>query len=91
MAHEPDASPTGDAEAARDAASTGDIVLEARDVSKSYVLDEVVVNALQGVDLEVRRGEMLAIMGPSGSGKSTLMHIVGLLDHPTTGKVTIDG
>jgi len=91
MAHEPDASPTGDAESARDAASGGDIVLEARDVSKSYVLDEVVVNALQGVDLEVRRGEMLAIMGPSGSGKSTLMHIVGLLDHPTTGTVTIDG
>ena len=68
-----------------------DSVLEARDVTKSYVLDEVVVDALQGVDLEVRRGEMLAIMGPSGSGKSTLMHIVGLLDHPTSGTVTIDG
>jgi putative ABC transport system ATP-binding protein len=66
-------------------------VLEARGVSKSYVLDEVRVDALQGVDLEVRRGEMLAIMGPSGSGKSTLMHIVGLLDHPTDGVVTVDG
>jgi putative ABC transport system ATP-binding protein len=66
-------------------------VLSAVDVTKSYVLDEVVVNALCGVDLEVCRGEMLAIMGPSGSGKSTLMHIVGLLDHPTTGRVTIDG
>jgi len=66
-------------------------VLEARDVTKSYVLDELVVDALRGVTLEVRRGEMLAIMGPSGSGKSTLMHIVGLLDHPTTGNVTIDG
>jgi putative ABC transport system ATP-binding protein len=91
MAQGPDASPAGDAESVRSATSGGDIVLEARDVSKSYVLDEVVVNALQGVDLEVRRGEMLAIMGPSGSGKSTLMHIVGLLDHPTTGTVTIDG
>jgi putative ABC transport system ATP-binding protein len=68
-----------------------DFVLEARDVVKQYVLDEVVVDALQNVTLEVRRGEMLAIMGPSGSGKSTLMHIVGLLDHPTSGIVTVDG
>jgi putative ABC transport system ATP-binding protein len=64
--------------------------LEARDVTKSYILDELEVNALRGVNLEVHRGEMLAIMGPSGSGKSTLMHIVGLLDHPTTGVVTVD-
>ena len=68
-----------------------DAVLEARNVTKTYVLDEIEVNALRGVDLQVCRGEMLAIMGPSGSGKSTLMHIVGLLDHPTTGTVTIDG
>jgi len=68
-----------------------DAVLEARDVTKRYLLDDIEVSALRGVDLEVCRGEMLAIMGPSGSGKSTLMHIVGLLDHPTTGTVTIDG
>ncbi len=68
-----------------------DAVLEARSVTKSYILDEIEVSALRGVDLQVCRGEMLAIMGPSGSGKSTLMHIVGLLDHPTSGTVTIDG
>lgn len=66
-------------------------VLEATDVSKAYILDGVEVHALRDVDLKVCEGEMLAIMGPSGSGKSTLMHIVGLLDRPTTGAVTIDG
>jgi len=77
--------------ATSDPACQVDVVLEARDVTKRYILDEVEVNALRGIDLQVCRGEMLAIMGPSGSGKSTLMHIVGLLDHPTTGTVTIDG
>lgn len=67
------------------------VVLEAQGVTKVYELDEITVYALRGVDLQVCEGEMLAIMGPSGSGKSTLMHIIGLLDHPTDGKVTIDG
>lgn len=49
------------------------------------------VHALQGVDLEVRRGEMLAITGPSGSGKSTMLHIVGTLDLPTAGTVRLAG
>jgi len=69
---------------------SGAVVLEAREVTKTYLLDEIEVNALCGVDLQVCAGEMLAIMGPSGSGKSTLMHIVGLLDRPSTGTVTID-
>jgi len=67
------------------------VVLEGRGVTKSYILDEIEVKALCGVDIQVCEGEMLAIMGPSGSGKSTLMHIVGLLDRPTHGTVTIDG
>lgn len=70
---------------------TGRAVLEARSVTKVYELEGVSVRALCGVDLTVCEGEMLAVMGPSGSGKSTLMHIIGLLDHPTSGTVTIDG
>jgi putative ABC transport system ATP-binding protein len=67
------------------------VVLEARDVTKCYHLEGIDVEALRGVDLQVCAGEMLAIMGPSGSGKSTLMHIIGLLDHPTEGTVTVEG
>jgi putative ABC transport system ATP-binding protein len=66
-------------------------VLQASGVTKRYVLDEIEVHALRGADLSVCEGEMLAIMGPSGSGKSTLMHIVGLLDRPTTGSVIVEG
>jgi putative ABC transport system ATP-binding protein len=67
------------------------IVLETRDVGKQYKLDGVEVNALRGVSIAIHSGEMVSIMGPSGSGKSTLMHIVGLLDRPTTGQVILEG
>jgi putative ABC transport system ATP-binding protein len=67
------------------------IVLEARDVTKTYVLESMEVNALRGVDVAIHEGEMVSIMGPSGSGKSTLMHIVGLLDRPTSGQVILEG
>lgn len=67
------------------------VVLEAVGASKTYVLGELEVRALCDVTLEVRAGEMVAIMGPSGSGKSTLMHIIGLLDRPTSGRVVVDG
>ncbi len=67
------------------------IVLETREVTKCYLLGEVEVHALRGVDLSICEGEMLSIMGPSGSGKSTLMHIIGLLDRPSTGSVQVEG
>jgi putative ABC transport system ATP-binding protein len=66
-------------------------VLQLVDITKTYVLEGVEVNALCGVSLDVHEGEMLSIIGPSGSGKSTLMHIIGLLDHPTSGRVSIEG
>jgi putative ABC transport system ATP-binding protein len=61
-----------------------------RDVTKEYNLGKVLVGALQGVSLEIKRGEYISIMGPSGSGKSTLFNMIGGLDHPTAGKVFID-
>jgi putative ABC transport system ATP-binding protein len=66
-------------------------VLAVEDVTKAYELEGITVKALCGVSMAIHEGEMVSIMGPSGSGKSTLMHIVGLLDRPTSGVVSIEG
>lgn len=67
--------------------SDNDVVIELRGVWKTYVMGKNKVHALRGLDLKVKKGEFLSIMGPSGSGKSTAMNMVGCLDTPTKGKI----
>src|SRR5574338_525303 len=67
------------------------IVIRTFDLWKTYVMGDQEIHAVSGVDIEIRRGEYVAIMGPSGSGKSTLMNLIGCLDTPTRGQYYING
>ncbi len=66
-------------------------VLEIKGIGKTYVIGDVVVEALRSVDLQINKGEYVALMGPSGSGKSTLMNILGCLDTPSRGTYFLNG
>ncbi len=66
-------------------------VLELKNIVKTYTSGNTTFNALDGVSICIHQGEFVSITGPSGSGKSTLMHIVGLLDNPTSGQVLLEG
>lgn len=64
--------------------------IELENVDKKYHLGDTIVEALKNVDVEIKEGDFVAIMGPSGSGKSTLMNMIGALDVPTSGEVSVD-
>jgi len=66
-------------------------VVEATNVTKTYILGKIPVEALRGVNLKVKTGDFVSILGPSGSGKSTMLNLIGALDKPTSGTLLIDG
>jgi putative ABC transport system ATP-binding protein len=70
---------------------TSGVVIKTQELAKVYEMGAEQVHALRGVDLEIRKGEYVAIMGPSGSGKSTLMNLIGCLDSPSSGKYWLAG
>jgi putative ABC transport system ATP-binding protein len=71
--------------------SQNDTVILTRGLERSFTMGDSVIHALSGIDLRIRRGEYVAIMGPSGSGKSTLMNIIGCLDQPDAGEYWLNG
>ncbi|WP_400077958.1 ABC transporter ATP-binding protein [Winogradskyella sp. R77965] len=68
-----------------------DNVIEIRNIIRDFKLGQEIVHVLKGIDLDIKRGEYVAIMGPSGSGKSTLMNLLGCLDTPTAGSYNLNG
>jgi putative ABC transport system ATP-binding protein len=84
-------SPATMTEEAQAQKTKSDAVVAGTDLTRTYGEGDTAVQALRGCSMEVRRGELTAVMGPSGSGKSTLMHILAGLDRPTSGSVAIDG
>ena len=66
-------------------------VVQVRETARRYLMGQVTIEALKGVDLDIERGEFLCIAGPSGSGKTTLLNLIGCLDKPTSGSVCIEG
>jgi putative ABC transport system ATP-binding protein len=73
------------------APAAGRVLVDIRDLAKSYRRGSESIRVFEGVNLQIREGEFLALMGPSGSGKSTLLNIIAGLDSPTLGSVTVDG
>lgn len=73
------------------AATGGDIIIRTRKLTKEFARDSFRVMALKDADLEVRRGDYIALMGPSGSGKSTLLHLAAAMDRPTSGDIEVLG
>ena len=66
-----------------------DLAIELKGLTKTYGTGALAFQALKGIDLEVKRGEFMMLVGPSGSGKTTLLNLIGGLDHPTSGTLTL--
>lgn len=85
------ATPTMNTESRNGEDTLSDVIIRTEGIEKDYVLGAETIHAVAGMDIEIRKGEFVAIMGPSGSGKSTFMNLIGCLDTPTGGKYWLNG